>query len=131
MGPSPQAKTFPCPLCGTPLPDGAEECTACDWVKGYRHNVPVTSGDVDDWIAVGLSIVPGLGHMFKGHYWTGIGYLLGSFVFVFLVGAGGAVAMGFNLFLLPLYWIWVGFHAYLTPDLEKHQRSFPRSAQGS
>jgi len=130
MGPDTQAKTFPCPLCNTPLPLGAEECTSCDWVKGYRHNVPVTSGDVSDWVAVGLSIVPGLGHIFKGHYWTGVGYLVASVVFVFFVGAGGMVAMGFNLLLLPLYWIWVGFHAYLTPDLEDHMRSF-RGPEGA
>jgi hypothetical protein len=108
---------FPCPLCGEMLHAGATECTKCDWVRGYRHRKPVTSGTSRDITAVFLSIIPGAGHIFKGHTTIGIAYLLGTFVAVFFIGAVWMVSMGFQLLVLPFYWIWVMLHAYLIPDL--------------
>jgi len=111
--------TISCPLCGEPLPASAIECSKCDWVKGYRHREPVTQGTGRDITAVVLSGVPGLGHVFKGHIGMGVAYLVGTCLILFFVGAVGMVAMGFQLLLLPLYWIWVMAHAFLVPDLNK------------
>src|SRR5690242_6119958 len=91
----------PCPLCGEPLPLNATECTMCDWVKGYRHREPVTSGSTRDITAAALSILPGLGHLFKGHRTSGIAYMVGTVFILFFIGAMGMVAMGFQLLLIP------------------------------
>jgi hypothetical protein len=109
---------FACPLCGQKLPRGAKECTKCDWVLGYRHRKPITSGTPRDFIAAALSIIPGTGHIFKGHAGVGIAYMVGTLVAVFFIGAVWMVSMGFQLLVLPFYWIWVAIHAYFTPDLK-------------
>lgn len=67
-----------CPLCLTELPDGATECTRCDWVPQPPPARQVTTRDM---VALWLSIVPGLGHLYKGHI------LLGGTIF-FLIGPG-------------------------------------------
>ena len=108
---------FPCPLCGEMLPAGATECTKCDWVRGYRHRKPITAGTSRDIAAAALSIIPGAGHIFKGHITMGIAFLLGTFVAVFFIGAVWMVSMGFQFLVLPFYWIWAMVHAYLIPDL--------------
>ncbi len=60
-----------CPLCQTELPDDATECTGCDW------SIPVESpSHSTDWIAAALSVVPGLGHLYKGHLIPGVLLLL-------------------------------------------------------
>ena len=56
-----------CPLCQTELPDGANQCTRCDWTAPVE-----TPTHTEDWIAAGLSIVPGVGHLYKGHLVPGI-----------------------------------------------------------
>ena len=113
-----QNALFPCPLCGEMLPAGSTECTKCDWVRGYRHRLPVTSGTKRDLTAAALSIIPGAGHLFKGHTRMGIAYMVGTLVAVFFIGAVWMVSMGFQFLVLPFYWIWVGLHAYLIPDLK-------------
>ncbi len=109
---------FPCPLCGEKLPPGATECTRCDWVRGYRHRMPITTGTPRDIIAAALSVVPGAGHVFKGHVGMGIAYMAGTGLALFFIGVVWMVSMGFQLLLLPFYWIWVMLHAYLIPDLK-------------
>jgi len=113
-----QYSSFPCPLCGETLPPGATACTRCDWVKGYRHRQPVTAGTPRDLIAAAMSIVPGAGHIFKGHVKMGIAYLVGTFVALFFIGLVWMVSMGFQLVVLPFYWVWVMLHAYLISDLK-------------
>jgi len=77
----------------------------------------VTSGTSRDVIAAALSIIPGAGHIFKGHVEMGIAYMVGMFVALFFIGVVWLVSMGFNLLVLPFYWIWVAIHAYLISDL--------------
>ncbi len=109
---------FPCPLCGEMLPARATECTKCDWVKGYRHRLPVTAGTSRDIIAAAISIIPGAGHIFKGHVKMGIAYLAGTFLALFFIGVVWMVSMGFQFLVLPFYWVWVMLHAYLISDLK-------------
>ena len=54
-------------------------------------------------IAVVLSfLIMGLGQMYKGHIWRGLGIMLGGFVLLFLT-------FGIGTFLL---WLWNIFDAY-------------------
>lgn len=112
----PQVGTFHCPLCQTVLSVGTTQCTNCDWHEGYGEEPSAFVPDSRDITAVFLSIVPGLGHYFKGHHLMGVGYFLGTFIVIFFGVAVLMVGMGFNLIFLPIYWGWVMLHAYLLPD---------------
>ena len=74
-------------------------------------------GKASDAIAVLLSVVPGLGHIYKGH----------KFVGMLLVFAGTPMAVGlalliatgtagFGIALLPIYWLAVMVHVYAVQD---------------
>ena len=109
------AETMQCPLCGQTLPKEATRCTRCDWV---RDELPETAeGKASDAVAVLLSILPGLGHIYKGHRF--IGLLLMFFGTPCAIGAALLAATGtagFGLGLLPLYWFGVMFHVYAVDD---------------
>jgi hypothetical protein len=74
-------------------------------------------GQASDMVAVMLSIVPGLGHIYKGYRL--IGLLLIFFgtpmalALALLIATGTA---GFGFFLLPIYWIAVMVHVWAIPD---------------
>jgi hypothetical protein len=105
-----------CPLCHAALnPEHPDACPKCDWV-GPTHPGHHRSGTLRDRIAVVLSIVPGLGHFYKGHKLSGALYFIGSifaFAFCFLAGAASA---GWGLLLLPLYWFGVMLQVYWLED---------------
>lgn len=74
-------------------------------------------GQASDMVAVLLSIIPGLGHVYKGYRVMGM-------VLMF-VGAPLALALalliatftaGFGFFLLPIFWIAVTVHVWAIPD---------------
>jgi len=118
---SESADTFPCPLCGQPLHAGATECTKCDWVTGYRHPDTLATYTARDVIACAVSVIPGAGHIYKGHVKAGIAFMAGSIIIVFFIGAVGMVGMGFQLFLIPFYWLWVMIQAFFIKDLNPHE----------
>ena len=64
-----------------------------------------------------MSVVPGLGHLYKGQLTLGIMFLVGTIVAVIFCSLVATFTMGFGLLLLPLYWIWVMTQAYWVPDL--------------
>jgi hypothetical protein len=105
-----------CPLCNALLdPANPEACTKCDWVAPTHPSQPRV-GTVRDKIAVCLSVVPGLGHFYKGYKTTGMLYFIGSifaFAFCFLAGAASA---GWGLLLMPLYWLGVMMQVYWLED---------------
>ena len=74
-------------------------------------------GKASDAIAVLLSVLPGLGHIYKGHKF--IGMLL---IFVGTPMAVGLAALiatgtaGFGVALLPVYWLAVMAHVYAVKD---------------
>ncbi len=103
-----------CPLCGAPL-QSPDACDRCDWVKGYRHRSSDRSGR--DLAALLMSVVPGLGHLYKGQLVLGVMFLVGTLVAVIFCVLVATFTMGFGLLLLPLYWIWVMTQAYWVPDL--------------
>ena len=74
-------------------------------------------GQASDMVAVLLSFVPGLGHIYKGYRL--IGLLLMFFgapialALALLIATGTA---GFGFFLLPIFWIAVCIHVWAIPD---------------
>jgi hypothetical protein len=74
-------------------------------------------GQASDLVAVALSVIPGLGHVYKGYRIMG---LLLMFVGTpFALGIALLIATftaGFGFFLLPLYWIAVIIHVWAIPD---------------
>jgi len=109
-----------CPLCNAPLTaEYPAECGKCDWVAPPAPDATKHSGTFRDRAAVALSIVPGLGHIYKGYKWTGIICALGA-VFTFLACAVAATfTAGFGILLLPLYWVGTMLHVYWIEDRGK------------
>ena len=105
--------TEPCPLCGTALPRGANECTRCDWVRQPPGLAP-RKKNPRDVAALCLSVVPGAGHFFKGYDKLAILFFAGIPVIALLAYA---FTMFFGWFLLPAYWIAVAADAYLRKDI--------------
>ena len=111
-----------CPLCGAQL-ETPERCSKCDWVKGYDEQHPQTRrANPVDLTACLLSVVPGMGHYYKGHKALAWYYLGGAVVAGFFCILAGAASAGFGLCLLPLYWGWVMTHAYWIEDLKAKER---------
>lgn len=69
-------------------------------------------------IAALLSVIPGLGHLYKRHLTSGLGILLGANVLIIFVTIWLAPAtFGLALILVPmLYMFSVAASAYLMPD---------------
>lgn len=113
--PQTAANTMPCPLCGHHLPKDAQRCSQCDWVRD--GNSPTAEGQASDVVAVLLSVVPGLGHIYKGHRLIGaILIFAGTPVAVALALLAATGTAGFALLLLPIYWFAVMFHVYSIED---------------
>jgi hypothetical protein len=111
---SPRGDTLPCPYCGSPLPKNAERCNKCDWVRGVPAQT--AEGKASDAVAVILSIIPGLGHVYKGHKLAGFFWMLGAIpVGVFVLLAAFASA-GWGLGLFFFYLAAVMLHAYGVED---------------
>ncbi len=108
------AGTMACPLCGHTLPANAASCSACDWTRESPESV---EGKASDIVAVLLSLLPGLGHIYKGHRVVGL-------LLMFLgtpAALGGALLLatgtaGFGVMILPVYWLCVMVHVYVIQD---------------
>ena len=74
-------------------------------------------GQASDLVAVAFSIVPGLGHIYKGYRLIGVLLMfLGTpmaFGLALLIATGTA---GFGFFLLPIYWLAVMINVWAIPD---------------
>jgi hypothetical protein len=116
---APIETTSNCPLCGEPLSNDANACGKCDWFRGYNEQNSFTY-DINsrDVAAAILSVVPGAGHVLKGHDMVGWMLMLG--VPVVLVMAF-AFTMFFGWLLVPVYWFAVGVDAFLRKDLRVRQ----------
>ena len=103
-----------CPLCGQVLPKDAESCTQCDWVR--EDGTVTAEGKASDAVAVLLSVIPGLGHVYKGYKLLGLVFVTGAFVAILLGALAATATAGFGLGLIPIYWFAVMFHAYSIDD---------------
>jgi len=112
--PTISADIINCPLCGQVLPKDAANCDRCDWVR--TPDTDTAEGQASDLVAVMLSVVPGLGHVYKGYKLLGLLFVTGAFGAI-LAGALAATATaGFGLALIPIYWFGVMFHVYGVED---------------
>lgn len=111
---SAEGDKMPCPYCGHLLPRGAERCDRCDWTRSATAET--AEGKASDAVAVLLSIIPGLGHIYKGHRLAGFLWMAGAIpagIFVFLAAIASA---GFGIGLFFFYLIAVMLHAYAVDD---------------
>ncbi|MDQ6861660.1 MAG: zinc ribbon domain-containing protein [Verrucomicrobiota bacterium] len=109
-----EGATMQCPQCGTTISTNADHCPKCSWT---RLGKPETAeGKASDAVAVLLSVIPGLGHIYKGHKFAGLVLIIATpmAVLVALLAATGTA--GFGLGLLPIYWFGVMFHVYGIQD---------------
>lgn len=106
--------TMECPFCGTILPKDAAKCTNCDWTRDATNPAEPKASDA---MAIFLSIVPGLGHIYKGHKIMGAVLLFlvtpVAIVFGFLAAFASA---GFGIGMLVFYWLAVMLHAWGIKD---------------
>jgi hypothetical protein len=63
-----------------------------------------------------LSVVPGLGHVYKGYKLLGLLFVIGAFGAILLGALAATATAGFGLFLIPIYWFGVMFHVYGVKD---------------
>ncbi len=107
-----------CPLCDTPLPDDAQSCTRCDWVRNPpKSELRATKDNSRDLAALWLSLVPGLGHLYKGHLILGgvIFFIAGPLTLA-LAAALLAGTLGLSLVLPLTFMFMVMAHAYRAKD---------------
>jgi hypothetical protein len=105
-------ETTTCPLCGATLPADAEACNRCDWVRN-----PMDLSDAGDALKVALlSLVPGLGHLYKGYVALGgiILFIIGPSVLAMALVLAPA-SFGTSILFLPLFLIGVILHAIQLP----------------
>lgn len=102
---------------------------------------PVPSSIDRDKLAALLSLLPGLGHLYKHHYLAGISLLVGGNIVTGFVSALMALGtFGLSLLILPVLYVavvaasaygledWHGRHHYLHPWTEAQPHSEPPSA---
>ena len=106
--------TMTCPLCGKVLPKDAESCDNCDWVR--TPDTDTAEGKASDLVAVMLSVIPGLGHVYKGYKLLGLLFVIGAFMALALGALAATATAGFGLGLIPIYWFGVMFHVYGIED---------------
>jgi hypothetical protein len=108
------ADTMTCPLCGHVLPKDAQACDRCDWVR--TPDADTAEGQASDAVAVMLSVIPGLGHVYKGYRLLGLLFVIGAFGAILLGMLAATATAGFGLGLIPIYWLAVMFHVYGIED---------------
>lgn len=104
---------------GAPLvyTDDPAELEAAAHEVSADGKLETVEGKASDAIAVLLSVLPGLGHIYKGHKF--IGMVLIFFGTPFAVGLALLIATGtagFGVALLPVYWLAVMAHVYAIKD---------------
>ena len=103
-----------CPLCGHVLAKDAGSCDRCDWL--WAPDADTAEGKASDLVAVMLSVIPGLGHVYKGYRLLGLLFVTGAFGAILLGALAATATAGFGLALIPIYWFAVMFHVYGIED---------------
>lgn len=72
-------------------------------------------------VAAILSVVPGLGHLYKHHYVAGLGFLFSTVFVAFIAALLGLATFGIGTILVPIaYILGVAAGAYTAPDWHGH-----------
>ncbi len=111
-----------CPYCGHLLPKNAEHCNQCDWT---RQETQTAEGKASDAVAVMLSIIPGLGHIYKGHKLAGFLWMLGAVPAGIFVLIAAFASAGFGAALFFVYLIACMIHVWGIED-----RVVPKKDEG-
>jgi hypothetical protein len=76
-------------------------------------------------IAAALSVVPGLGHIYKGHFATGLIWLFFGMPLAIWIGILlGLATAGIGLLFPIVCWAALAFDAYYEKDLRSHHHHF-------
>jgi uncharacterized protein (DUF983 family) len=102
-----------CPYCGHLLPKDAQRCDRCDWKRGKEEPADATASDA---VAIILSIIPGLGHIYKGHKLAGFLWMFGAIPVGLFVLLAAFASAGWGLGLFFFYLGAVMLHAYGVED---------------
>ena len=73
----------------------------------------------DEFAAI-QSIIPGLGHAYKGHYLLALILFVGGLVTIWAGLILGFATAGIGLLVPVIYVGWVAYHAYNVEDHRKH-----------
>ena len=73
-------------------------------------------------LAAALSVIPGLGHLYKHHYLAGFGILtVGNTLMLFIAGLASLGTFGISLIVVPVVWFAaIGASAYMASDEHGH-----------
>ncbi len=72
-------------------------------------------------IALIASVIPGAGHIIKGHTTLGVTLLLGNILMTFIAAWLALATLGLSVVVVPVLWFGgVAASAYLIPDLTGH-----------
>jgi hypothetical protein len=82
----------------------------------HRPDADTAEGKASDLVAVLLSVIPGLGHVYKGYRLLGLLFVIGAFGAILLGALAATATAGFGLALIPIYWFAVMFHVYGIED---------------
>ena len=113
-----------CPYCGHALPKNADHCTQCDW---KRSDTQTAEGKASDAVAVLLSIIPGLGHIYKGHKLAGFLWMAGAIpagIFVLIAAfasAGFGAALFFFYLIACMIHVW-GIEDRVVPKVDEGEQ---------
>lgn len=84
------------------------------------HNISEKQHRHRNQMAAALSIVPGLGHVYKGHTGLGISLLLLSLSFIWIGLISAFATLGISL-SVPFFYVGAtAWHAYMIEDHRKH-----------
>jgi hypothetical protein len=74
-----------------------------------------------DTVAAILSIVPGLGHIYKGHYRVGFTLMLLGIPLSLWMGLLTSLAtLGLGLLIPVAFWVLTAANAFMEPDWRRH-----------
>ena len=73
-------------------------------------------------LALYLSVIPGLGHLYKHHYLAGFGILfVGNILVMFIAGLASLGTLGTSLILIPAAWFaGIAYSAHEASDEHGH-----------
>lgn len=86
-----------------------------------NQSTPLINPADRNMIAALLSLIPGLGHIYKHHYLSGFGLLIGGNMVIGFVSVLMMLAtFGLSIFAIPIYIAAVAAAAYALPDWHGH-----------